>query len=631
MHSPAPPEVPVLDKSRLFVYLPTNPQDETRRYLECEAAGHLYCMSTGSLLWKKAPNITSSVNILPLLPSNPTPCTTKTTNIDQQCNGAMPSSASINSHLDPTTKKKLKRRIRKTKNTSIPLEENYSPKVKDIDLPTQGDSAVKPQSNIVPNAHQHVQDNETSKIPKTQSNRTLEVKHGDQVIQDSASGIQNISSKVTNNQTPNVNITDKPVQCKGVSSISKTTYKVKHAGQPIQGNKSSSIFSYIQCNKNAFHNKADQPMLGTNESRTPNAQRNKASKSKSNTSSPANIPIQSAIHSCASIDSNFDTTTNKKRKKRIRKTKKKSKKKSASSRKKKSTDLPQSKPTPSVISTPLGFRNPRVKSQYKKQKNLRAVSNSLNIWAILKPFNRRPHPSRHRPKSLLSSQCKNCIMASSVHEIIHSPFAENENELLHDSQMRAMLNSGDRKLRTRKKWIQRMEEDAIHKYKKLSFENHGQRLQVKEYDVLHHEDKFWLACSSRTVINKKTKESWPLLVKCLHKYPDSTLRQASKHRSFCLSWNGISYFLQMDHAYYTQIQCHMAITNTSYAELVVHTNKETTILPVYFNSEFWKQTEETLQIFFIDKILPYFKKNKIQSTPISDPFNSENSNDSIEE
>ncbi|XP_073531421.1 uncharacterized protein [Phyllobates terribilis] len=272
------------------------------------------------------------------------------------------------------------------------------------------------------------------------------------------------------------------------------------------------------------------------------------------------------------------------------------------------------------------------KKKTAKKKTFGQVSlGSKNSWAFLQPFQRRPHPYYRRKKSKLSSDSKNYIMASSVHEIIHSCYAKNTNEQMPESQIRAMLSSGDWKLRKRSEWIQQMEEDAIHKYKKMNLEKHKQRLEVKEYDVLHHKEKFWLACSSRTAINRKDKKSWPLLVKCLHKYPDSTLRQASKHRSFCLRWDGTSYTLRLDHAYYTQMQCHMAVTNTSYAELVVHTRKETAILPVNFDFDFWKQTEATLETFFTNNILSYLKKNEIESNPVIAPLDLEKRNDVIEE
>ncbi|XP_075058527.1 uncharacterized protein LOC142144052 [Mixophyes fleayi] len=277
------------------------------------------------------------------------------------------------------------------------------------------------------------------------------------------------------------------------------------------------------------------------------------------------------------------------------------------------------------------------KKRVAKRKKFVQVSrrvNNTSIWRFLVPFNRRPHPQKllqhHRTETIWASQCKNCIMASSVHEIIHSRFTQSKNEHMPLSQLRAMLSSGNRKLRTDQEWIRQMEEEAIHKYTKLNLEKYNRKLKVEDHDVVSHMEKSWLVCFGRSVINKSKKDSWPLLVKCLYKHPDSTLRQACKHRSFCLTWNETSYTLRRDHAYYTQIQCHMAITNTLYAELLVHTNKETTIVSVFFDYDFWEQTEAKLEVFFTENVLPYLRKSKVEPNLIRDSFESQSINNSQE-
>ncbi|XP_056421605.1 integrator complex subunit 6 homolog [Hyla sarda] len=609
MKKPTAPIFPVLDKSYLFVHLPTDPQNQSTRYLQCPATGHLYCMSTGSL-YQKIPIIPPlSTDILSLpqgkkycLPSIAPLCKMKTfsvysENIDQQDIGPSTilstesnmspkakvvsasitpnthrneafgnkpdtsaeastpvpganSSAFLQRNLDPTTKKKIRRRKVKTKS---PLLEHSCASAK-----KKSASSKEKKSTVPP------QPKPTTTIIKNSG----DFKNTVSITQSTKKG------KVTIN--PNNNLSTKNKR----KSFTYPQFYLHHTIWPIQ------------------------PMHINFQDIFPQ-----------NVAPTLNLPKFSRKHEENTPIVPVCSVSNSKDKRAPRNTQKEK---------------------PSLHFNIEDFFEVWVQNNNKKKtarnKTLRHVSNDFNsIWAFLKPFNRRPYPYRRRQKSLMTSQCKNDIMASSVHEIIHSRFAKNTNEHMPVSQIKAMLSSGDRKLRTRHEWIQCMEEEAIHRYKKMNLEKHSQRLKIKQYEVLHHEEKSYLACSSRAVINEKDKKSWPLLVKCLHKHPDSTLRQACKHRSFCLRWDGASYTLRKDHAYYTEIQCHMAITSMSYAELIVHTHKETTIVPVDFDSDFWKQTEATLETFFTVNILPYFKKTEMESDLVSAPLVSNNTNDEIEE
>ncbi|XP_075194594.1 uncharacterized protein LOC142295374 [Anomaloglossus baeobatrachus] len=531
MNRSVAPTFPILDKSDLFMHLPSDPQNANRMYLQCPATGHVYCMSTGTLHRKMMQIIRIPTNILSLNHEKVSPL--------------LPSSSAAPSTMKTSTVK-----------------------AKNTDEQQNGDSNLTYESNTT----QHIQSNNPS------------------------------------------------------------------------------IISNVSCNKNLNAKKADQPVQGSSASIKTNTKKEKerTSKNKTDSSAQDNSLLQSANKFSTNLQGSCDPVKKKKEKKCTRKAKDKSvpleensstisKTKFVSSKRKKSTV--NVKPMSSTIANtpPVILKSPASTTQSTKrcekkiQRKKAQAQDSKNDWAFLQPFQRRPYPHHHRKKSLVSSECKNCIMASAVHEIIHSRFAKNTNELMPVSQIRAMLSTGDCKLRNRSEWIQKMEEEAIHKYKKMNLEKHKQRLKVKEYEVLHHKEKFWLACSSRRAINRKDEKSWPLVVKCLDKYPDCKLRQASEHHSFCLRWNGTSYTLQMDHAYYTQMQCHMAIAESPYAELVVHTRKETTILPVYFDFEFWKQTEATLETFFTKNILPYMKMNDIEPNPVSAPLELEKSNDVIEE
>lgn len=245
----------------------------------------------------------------------------------------------------------------------------------------------------------------------------------------------------------------------------------------------------------------------------------------------------------------------------------------------------------------------------KKQKKI------ISIWSYIVPFNRRPREKtqqhHHKKESVWASKCKNCILASSVHDIVNSQFTKNTSKLMPVSQLRVMLSSGGRNLIPDQEWMRFMEEEAIRKYKSVKSDC-KHKVQVKDYEVVSHPENPWLVGLCMWAIDRHTKERWPLLVKCLYKYPDSTIRHASKHRSFCVRWNEVNYTLRSDHAYYTQIQCLLAITDKIYAELLVHTHKETTVVPVYYDADFWEETAIRLETFFTHNVLPYFKNNGME-------------------
>ncbi|XP_077146234.1 uncharacterized protein LOC143807966 [Ranitomeya variabilis] len=640
MHRSVAPIFPILDKSYLFVHLPTDPQNPNGIYLQCPATGNLYCTSTGTLYRKMIEFIPLSAN---------------TSSLNQEKDSSLQSG-----YPTPRTVQKF---TVNTKNTD--KQENG-----DLNLTIESCTA------------QHIQSNNSSIISNVPCNKNLNVKKADQPIQGSSASIKpntkkkkasknktdtsaqaNSLSQPANNLSTNLQGSSHPDKKK---KEKKCTRKAKDKSVPLEKNscpisKTKSVSSKLKKStvlikpklslitnnpSPSFKNTALTTHTSKKSEEIIHPNNNLSTKSNGKSFTYYKFHLLHLIKFIQPIQINFehllfpqDVSL------ALDKTKFSSKhaennteiiqvlsdpKKKYFPQLKKKEKLPSlsfSKAVYTVISL-----EKNLKKKTAKKKTFGQVSlGSKNSWAFLRPFQRRPHPYHCRKKSKLSSECKNYIMASSVHEIIHSRYAKNPNERMPVSQLRAMLSSGDWKLRKRSEWIQQMEEDAIHKYKKMNLEKHNQRLEVKEHDVLHHNKKVWLACTNRTAVNRKDNKSWPLLVKCLHKHPDSTLRQACKHRSFCLRWDGTSYALRLDHAYYTQIQCHMAVTDTSYAELVVHTRKETTILPVNFDFEFWKQTEATLETFYTNNILPYLKKNKIESNPASVPLDPEKRNDVMEE
>ncbi|KAE8603455.1 hypothetical protein XENTR_v10014341 [Xenopus tropicalis] len=284
--------------------------------------------------------------------------------------------------------------------------------------------------------------------------------------------------------------------------------------------------------------------------------------------------------------------------------------------------------------TPTKKTKPRKKSKKKKHRqaqNIRSIQEAPNrqsnshplrrckksypiIWSFIKPFNRRSrhhkiHQHRQIVKPTCSNRCRNHIMASNVHEIINSPFVKNASSCVPPALLNKLLNCDFKIWSTAQPWAVRMEEEAIKTYKNLKLENDNQKVQVSDYDFLTNSEKSWLAGVCRTVSNRGSKDSWPLLVKCLHKHPDSTLVQATKHRCFCLKKEGYIYTLRKDHAYYTQLQFLMDITDNVYAELLVHTNKETAIVPVWIDFDFLEEAEKKLERFYTDIVLPYLLKS----------------------
>ncbi|KAM5164160.1 uncharacterized protein ACMZJ9_006653 [Mantella aurantiaca] len=372
----------------------------------------------------------------------------------------------------------------------------------------------------------------------------------------------------------------KKVQHHAIKSDKPATFlnqvKIKHKlpkGACPLGNKSKLSVKKTQ----------SQPIKVTDPSITLTPQNNKP-----DTKNKPHITTQSSLHVKSKSTQNTGKYVLVKKKKKKKKTKHKKK-----------AQMP--KPTATLgTSGSHRTRPPRKRKRY-------------HTWTFLARFNRRPRQEtqqRHYAKQpVWVKKFKNCIMASSVHDIINSQFTNNTSKLMPVSQLRAMLSSGGRKPIPNQEWMRSMEKEAIHKYTKMKSDC-KQKVQLKDYNVVTDPGMPWLVGLCMWVKDRHTKEKWPLLVKCLYKYPDSTLRQASRHSSFCLSWNEVDYTLRSDHTYYTQIQCLLAITDEVYAELLVHTHKETTIVPVYFDADFWEETENKLETFFTHNVLPYLKDSK---------------------
>ncbi|KAE8603456.1 hypothetical protein XENTR_v10014342 [Xenopus tropicalis] len=205
---------------------------------------------------------------------------------------------------------------------------------------------------------------------------------------------------------------------------------------------------------------------------------------------------------------------------------------------------------------------------------------------------------------------KNRITASIAHQISHSRFANHKTEEIPKSYLKAVLGTGPRVQTTAMYWGIQNEKNAVLAYEKLASKRDGKKVKVEDCGLFIHPTKNWLAASPDGIVKDGcTGETLRLLeVKCPYKHKEHTIREACEDRNFCLQLNGDSYMLRQDHAYYTQVQCQLAATQLKNADFVVHTTKETAIVPVHFNPEFWESTETKLERFYIEAVLPKLQK-----------------------
>ncbi|XP_075720232.1 uncharacterized protein LOC142760942 [Rhinoderma darwinii] len=202
------------------------------------------------------------------------------------------------------------------------------------------------------------------------------------------------------------------------------------------------------------------------------------------------------------------------------------------------------------------------------------------------------------------------ITASLAHQISHSRFANQKTNDIPQSYLKAILGLAPKVQTAAMNWGIRNEKKAVRAYERLASISKGREVQVEECGLFIHPTKNWLAASpDGLVIDRHTGKTLNILeVKCPYKHREHTIYEACKDRDFCLSVNGDSYHLKPQHTYYTQVQCQMAVTGISNADFVVHTNKETAVIPVKFDLEFWKVTEPKLERFYMEAVLPNVKQ-----------------------
>lgn len=205
---------------------------------------------------------------------------------------------------------------------------------------------------------------------------------------------------------------------------------------------------------------------------------------------------------------------------------------------------------------------------------------------------------------------QNRITASLAHQISHSRFANQHTSEIPQSYLKAILGTGPKVQTAAMSWGIKNEKYAVLNYEKQALKNKGREVKVEECGLFIHPTKTWLAASPDGIVKDKTtgEKLCILEVKCPYKHKDHTIREACLDSNFCLALNGDAYVLKPKHAYYTQVQCQLASTGMRNADFVVYTNKETVVVPLKFNPEFWEETEPKLERFYREAVVPQIKK-----------------------
>lgn len=210
---------------------------------------------------------------------------------------------------------------------------------------------------------------------------------------------------------------------------------------------------------------------------------------------------------------------------------------------------------------------------------------------------------------------ENRITASVAPRIANSRFANGKTDEVPKSYLKAVVSSGPGVQTPAMSWGIRKEKAAVQAYEQLKSQAVGRQVQVEDCGLFIHRDKKWIAASPDGVIKEAaTGKALGLLeVKCPYKHRNRTVREACKDKDFCLKVDGDSYALKKDHAYFTQVQCQLAAAGFHRADFVVHTTKETAVVPVEFDATFWEQTEPKLEKFYTEAVIPYLEEKASSS------------------
>ncbi|XP_072724469.1 uncharacterized protein [Ciconia boyciana] len=204
---------------------------------------------------------------------------------------------------------------------------------------------------------------------------------------------------------------------------------------------------------------------------------------------------------------------------------------------------------------------------------------------------------------------ENRITASVAPKIANSRFANGKTAEVPQSYLKAVVSSSPRVQTPAMSWGVRNEKAAVRAYEELKSQAVGKPVQVEDCGLFIHQEKRWIAASPDGIIKEAaTGKALGLLeVKCPYKHRNRTVREACKDKDFCLEVDGDSYALKKDHAYFTQVQCQLAAAGFQQADFVVHTTKETAVVPVEFDAEFWGHTVPKLEKFYTEAVIPHLE------------------------
>ncbi|XP_017930339.1 uncharacterized protein LOC108640094 [Manacus vitellinus] len=204
---------------------------------------------------------------------------------------------------------------------------------------------------------------------------------------------------------------------------------------------------------------------------------------------------------------------------------------------------------------------------------------------------------------------ENRITASVASKIANSKFANGKTDEVPQSYLKAVVNPGPGVQTPAMSWGIRNEKAAVQAYEQKA-RAVGKPVKVEDCGLFIHPDKKWLAASPDGVIKEETtgKDLGLLEVKCPYKHRNRTVREACKDKDFCLEVDGDSYALKKNHGYFTQVQCQLATAGFERADFVVHTKKETAVVPVQFDAEFWRKTEPKLEKFYSEAVVPHLEQ-----------------------
>ncbi|XP_032887600.1 uncharacterized protein LOC116979827 [Amblyraja radiata] len=203
----------------------------------------------------------------------------------------------------------------------------------------------------------------------------------------------------------------------------------------------------------------------------------------------------------------------------------------------------------------------------------------------------------------------NRITASVAHKVSHSKFVNGKSNEVPQSYLKSIVGQGSNVLTPPMKWGIDNEPVALQQYEKLKSKEMKREVEVRPCGLFIDPAKNWLAASPDGVVqDKKTKTTVGLVeVKCPYKHRNHTVTEACEDRYFCLE-NKDHFQLKKNHPYFTQIQCQMAVAGVNKADLVVYTNRDTAIVPVEFDADFWQETVEKLENFYTRAVLPEIQR-----------------------